>query len=496
MRKTKILCTMGPSCESLPIIKDMIRAGMNLARLNMAHGEPEEHRERIRNIRIAAEEMNAYIPVMLDIKGPEIRIGKLKEPAVELSANDPITLTTEQILGDSARISVNYEDLPNVLEKGSRILVDDGLIELVADSIGARDIKCIVRVGGILKPRKGVNLPGIKTTLPGITERDIRHILFGIEQGIDLIAVSFVRKAEDILEVRRLLKDRNAEHIQIISKIENEEGVANIDEIIAVSDGIMVARGDLGVEIEAEEVPHVQREIISKCNAAGKPVIVATHMLDSMQVNPRPTRAEVSDVSAAVLQEADVLMLSGETAAGKYPVESVRTMAMIAARTERTIDYAERFALRRKAESADITEIISQAAVSASLELNAKAIITPTESGFTAGMVSKYRPKAPIIAIARHPHVLQKLCLMRGVIPVLGGEAASTDERIASAIEYGCKSGWLNSGDYVVISAGVPIGRSGGTNMMKIQQIPAATEPSGGILSPGPEEREAWLERH
>jgi len=491
MRKTKILCTMGPSCDSLPVIRDMIRAGMDAARLNMAHGEPEEHVRRIRNIRIASQETGKYIPVMLDIKGPEIRIGKLKEPAVHLSTGDRITLTTEQILGDAKRISVNYEDLPDVLEQGSKVLIDDGLIELVVDSIDGRDIPCTVRIGGTLKPRKGVNLPGIKTTLPGITERDVRHILFGIEEGIDLIAVSFVRKAEDILEVRRLLEDRNAEHLPVISKIENEEGVANIEEILAVSDGIMVARGDLGVEIAVEEVPHVQRDIIAKCNAAGKPVIVATHMLDSMQVNPRPTRAEVSDVSAAVLQEADVLMLSGETAAGKYPVESVRTMAMIAARTERTIDCAERFARRRKAESANVTEIISQAAVSASLELKAKAIITPTESGFTAGMVSKYRPKAPIIAVARHPHVLRKLCLMRGVFPVLGGKAASTDEMIETAVEYGCKSGWLNRGDYVVISAGVPIGCSGSTNMIKIQQVSAADENIRGERSPRAERVES-----
>jgi len=471
MRKTKILCTMGPSCDSLPVIKEMIRAGMNVARLNMAHGELEEHAERIRNIRIASEEMRKDIPVMLDIKGPEIRIGKLREPSVELAVNDRITLTTEQILGDAKRVSVNYEDMPTVVRPGSTILIDDGLIELTADKIGDKEIECVVRTGGTLKPRKGVNLPGIQTTLPGITERDVGHILFGIEHGIDIIAVSFVRKAEDILELRKILKERNAEHIQVVSKIENDEGVANLDDILEVSDGIMIARGDLGVEIRVEEVPHVQREIISKCNAAGKPVIVATHMLESMQVNPRPTRAEASDVSMAVLQGADVLMLSGETAAGKYPVESVRTMAMIAERAERSINDSEPFALRQTAESAGVTGIITRAAVSASLELDAGAIITPTESGFTASMVSKYRPKAPIIAITRHLHVLRKLCLMWGVIPVMGSEACSTDELIASAIGHGRGTGMLKDGDFVVIAAGLPIFKSGGTKWIKIQQI-------------------------
>jgi len=453
------------------MLKEMILSGMNIARLNMAHGELEEHSERIRKIRTASEEVNVYIPILLDIKGPEIRIGKFKESAIALSTNDEIILTTEQILGDSKRIPVNYDDMPNVLQSGSRILIDDGLIELVVQSISGSEIKCKVLNGGTLKPRKGVNLPGVTTTLPGITERDVHHIMFGLENGIDIIAVSFVRKAEDILEVRRILKEKNAEHIQIISKIENEEGVTNLDGIIEVSDGIMVARGDLGVEIQVEEVPLVQRDIISKCNAVGKPVIVATHMLESMQINPRPTRAEVSDVSTAVLQGADVLMLSGETAAGRYPAESVRTMARVAEKAESTINYSEQFALRKKMGSTNVTEIISQAAVSSSLELNAKAIIAPTESGFTARMVSKYRPKAPIIAITQHPQVMQKLCLMWGVLPVMGDKVRSTDEMFASAIENSCKTGLLKDGDFVVISAGVPIGQSGSTNLIKIQKI-------------------------
>ncbi|MNI17862.1 Pyruvate kinase [compost metagenome] len=471
MRKTKIICTMGPACESITILKEMIRAGMNVARLNMAHGDLEGHSSRIKTIREAASEENTFVPVLLDIKGPEIRVGNLKDPYVELLTGEEIMITTRPILGDSKEISVNYEELPDVIKPHSRILIDDGLIELGVTSVKGQDIYCIILHGGILKPRKGVNLPGVKTTLPGVTERDVQHIQFGLKNGIDIIAVSFVRKAEDILEVRRILEENNSEHVQIISKIENEEGLLNLDEIIAVSDGIMVARGDLGVEIPMEEVPLVQREIIDKCNAAGKPVIVATHMLESMQVNPRPTRAEVSDVSTAVLQGADVVMLSGETAAGKYPVESVRTMATVAEKAETMINYAEQFSARKAKQTANITEVISQAAVSSSLELDAKAILTPTESGFTARMVSKYRPKAPIIAITQNVHVLQKLCLLWGVIPILGNKVTTTDEMFDSAVSRGCATGLIGKGDYVIISAGVPIGKQGTTNLIKVQQV-------------------------
>lgn len=471
MRKTKILCTMGPSCDSPQVLREMINYGMNLARLNMAHGELAEHKERIHRIREIAEELNIFIPILMDIKGPEIRIGKLKEDSIELSKNDVIILTTEDILGDAHKIPVNYIDMPNIMKPDSRILLDDGLIELSVTQVQGTDIYCKVINGGKLKPRKGVNLPGIKTTLPGITARDINHINFGLENGIDIIAVSFVRKAADIEEVRRILKQNNAGHIQIISKIENEEGVANLDEIIEASDGIMVARGDLGVEIQVEEVPLVQREIIEKCNNVGKPVIVATHMLDSMQVNPRPTRAEVSDVFTAVLQGVDVLMLSGETAAGKYASDSVRTMGMIADKAESKINYTEKFIQRKMKHTADVTEIISQAAVSSSLELNTKAIIAQTERGFTARMISKYRPKAPIIAVTQHANVLAKLCLMWGVLPVLGNEVRSTDDMFASAIDNSLTTGMINHGDFVVISAGVPVGKTGTTNLIKIHQI-------------------------
>ncbi|WP_166244070.1 pyruvate kinase [Paenibacillus turpanensis] len=471
MRKTKIVCTLGPSCDSGHILREMIRAGMNIARLNMAHGELDEHRERIRKVREAAENEQAYVPVLMDIKGPEVRIGKLKEDFVELVSGADIILTTEQILGDSTKIPVNYEEMPKVVKPNSRILIDDGLIELKVKSTSDHEILCSVVNGGKLKPRKGVNLPGVHTTLPGVTERDVKHVLFGIENGIEIIAMSFVRKAEDILELREILKENHGEHIQIISKIENDEGVANLDAIIEASDGIMVARGDLGVEIPVEEVPLVQKEIVEKCNAAGKPVIVATHMLDSMQVNPRPTRAEVSDVSAAVLQGADLVMLSGESAAGKYPVESVRMMATIAEKAESVMDYTEQFNKRQAQHGPSITEVISQAAVRSTFELDAKAILTPTESGFTARMVSKYRPKAPIIAITQHPEVIRKLCLLWGVIPVLGEPVASTDEMLDSAMKNSLATGIVRQGDYVVMSAGVPIGRAGTTNLIRIEQV-------------------------
>lgn len=449
----------------------MMRAGMNIARLNMAHGELQDHEDRIINIRTAALEQQKFVPILLDIKGPEIRIGKLKEPSIALIPGEEVVLTTDQLLGDATIISVNYEDMPKVLQHGSRILIDDGLIELRVESLDDRNIRCKIVSGGILKPRKGVNLPGVTTTLPGVTERDVEHILFGLNNDVEIIAMSFVRKAADVLEVRQILADHQAEHVQIISKIENEEGVTNIDEIIAVSDGIMVARGDLGVEIPFEEVPLEQKTMIQKCNAAGKPVIVATHMLESMQINPRPTRAEVTDVSNAVLQGADVLMLSGETAAGKYPVESVRMMAAIVEKTEGTIDYAQLFSAKRLNQTANITEIISQAVVSSSLDLKAKAILTPTKSGFTARMVSKYRPQSPIIAITPDPKIIPKLVLLRGVTPVVGESVRTTDEMFQSTISHAERLGMLEKGDYVVISAGVPLGESGTTNLIRIEQI-------------------------
>jgi pyruvate kinase len=471
MRKTKIVCTIGPASESLETLKKLINAGMNVARLNFSHGDYEEHGNRIKNIRQACQETGKTVAILLDTKGPEIRTGKLKEEPIELVQDKHIILTTEEILGDANRISVTYRDLPKDVQIGSTILIDDGLIGLTVVDIRGTEIECRIVNGGTLKSKKGVNVPGVKITLPGITEKDANDIVFGIEQGVDFIAASFVRKASDVMEIRELLERYNANHIQIISKIENQEGVENLDEILEVSDGLMVARGDLGVEIPAEEVPLVQKQMIKKCNQVGKPVITATMMLDSMQRNPRPTRAEASDVANAVFDGTDAVMLSGETAAGKYPVESVQTMARIALTAESALDHKEIYLRQMNFQQKTVTEVISQAVADSALELDAKAILTPTETGYTARMVSKYRPKAPIIAITPNDQVIRRLSLVWGVIPIKGEEAKTTDELFDLAVDRSVKSGLVSLGDIVVITAGVPVGRSGTTNLIKVHHV-------------------------
>ncbi|GIO39354.1 pyruvate kinase [Paenibacillus antibioticophila] len=471
MRKTKIVCTIGPSSESLENIKKLIMAGMNVARLNFSHGDYEEHGGRIKTIRQASAELGKSIAILLDTKGPEIRTGKLKEEPIELEQDELITLTTEEILGDKDRISITYSDLPNDVEVGSTILIDDGLIGLTVLDIQGTEIKCRIVNGGTIKSKKGVNVPGVNISLPGITEKDANDIKFGIEQGVDFIAASFVRKASDVLEIRELLEKNNATHIHIISKIENQQGVDNLDEILEVSDGLMVARGDLGVEIPAEDVPLAQKRMIEKCNRVGKPVITATQMLDSMQRNPRPTRAEASDVANAIFDGTDAIMLSGETAAGKYPVESVLTMSRIAEKAESALEYREIFIKQSNAQQTTVTEAISQSVANSALELNAKAIISSTETGYTARMVSKYRPKAPIIAVTTEESTMRRLALNWGVTPVKGKIATSTDEMFDYAMKGGLDSGLVKEGDLVVITAGIPLGRSGSTNLVKIGQI-------------------------
>lgn len=483
MRKTKIVCTIGPSSESLENTKKLIQAGMNVARLNFSHGDFEEHGNRIKNVGLANAELGTSVAILLDTKGPEIRLGKLKEEPIELVQGDAITLTTEEILGDRTRIPVTYNNLPNDLSVGSTVLIDDGLIGLTVESIEGTEIHCRIVNNGPIKSKKGVNVPGVKISLPGITEKDANDIIFGIEQGVDFIAASFVRKASDVLEIRELLEKHNASHIQIISKIENQEGVDNLDEILEVSDGLMVARGDLGVEIPAEEVPLVQKMMIKKCNRAGKPVITATQMLDSMQRNPRPTRAEASDVANAIFDGTDAIMLSGETAAGKYPVESVQTMSRIAERAENALEYREIFTKQANAQQTSVTEAISQAVANSALDLNAKAIITSTQSGFTARMVSKYRPKAPIIAVTTDAKVMKRLALGWGVIPVKGDDAVTTDEMFENAVNGAMGTGLLALGDTVVITAGVPVGLAGTTNLMKIHHIGELLAKGQGIGS-------------
>jgi len=483
MRKTKIVCTIGPASESLENTKKLIQAGMNVARLNFSHGDFEEHGNRIKNIRQACRELGKTVAILLDTKGPEIRLGNLAEEPIELVAGEFVTLTTENILGDRHRIPVTYSDLPRDVKAGDTILLDDGLIGLKVVEIQGTEIKCEIQNSGPIKSKKGVNVPGVAISLPGITEKDANDILFGIEQGIDFIAASFVRRASDVLEIRELLERHNASHIQIIAKIENRQGVDNLDEILEVADGLMVARGDLGVEIPVEEVPLVQKMMIEKCNRAGKPVITATQMLDSMQRNPRPTRAEASDVANAIFDGTDAIMLSGETAAGKYPVESVMTMARIAERAEAALEYREIFLRQASAQQTTVTEAISQAVANSALDLDADAIITSTESGYTARMVSKYRPKAPIIAVTPVEHVMRSLQLVWGVIPVLGKPAKTTDEMFDIAVNGAVESGLVKLGDTVVITAGVPVGRSGSTNLIKIHTVGDLVAKGQGIGS-------------
>lgn len=478
MRRTKIVCTIGPASDSVEVIKKLLLAGMNVARLNFSHGTHEEHGRRIASIRRAAGEAGKNVAIMLDTKGPEIRLGFFKEEPVVLSEGGLVTLTTEDIKGDKERIPVNYPGLPGDVRAGDTILVADGLIALKVLSTTETEIRCRVENGGELTSQKGVNVPGVAVNLPAVTEKDIQDIRFGIEQRLDFIAASFVRKAADVLAIRQILEDAGAD-IDIIAKIENREAVNNLDEIIKVSDGIMVARGDLGVEIPAEEVPLVQKAIIERCNRAGKPVVTATQMLESMIHNPRPTRAEASDVANAIFDGTDAVMLSGETAAGKYPVEAVETMARIAQRAEAALHYEEMLGKRRTVTpQRTVTDAISYATCATAQDLGAAAIITSTESGHTAKMVSKYRPRAPIVAVTPHAKVMRKLALVWGVQPLLVGVRNNTDEMMAAAVEVSLSAGLIKGGDLVVITAGVPVGVHGTTNLIRVHTV-------GDILARG-----------
>lgn len=473
MRKTKIVCTIGPASESVEKLMALMEAGMNVCRLNFSHGDHEEHAKRIANIREAAKKTNKNIAILLDTKGPEIRTHNMRNGAIDLEAGKTVIISMDEVEGTEEKFSVTYRGLIDDVQVGSKILLDDGLIGLEVLEIrkDAGEIVTKVLNGGTLKNKKGVNVPGVSVNLPGITEKDASDILFGIEQGIDYIAASFVRRASDVMEIRRLLEENNGTHIKIIPKIENQEGVDNIDEILEVSDGLMVARGDLGVEIPAEDVPLVQKQLIKKCNDIGKPVITATQMLDSMQRNPRPTRAEASDVANAIFDGTDAIMLSGETAAGQYPIEAVQTMHNIALKAETALDHRRILQNRSQAQEMNMTDAIGQSVVHTSLNLSVNAIITPTESGYSARMISKYRPKVPIVAVTSHPHVQRQLALVWGVYPQLGTEAHSTDDMLDLAVKESLKSGIVKHGDLVIITAGVPVGESGTTNLMKIHVV-------------------------
>ena len=473
MRKTKIVCTIGPASESQEMLENLISAGMNVARLNFSHGSHEEHAIRIAAIRDAAEKVGKPVGILLDTKGPEIRTHSMENGELHLVTGQVIDISMTEVVGNENVFSVTYEELINDVDQNDTILLDDGLIQLrvLAKDTDKGLIHTIVENAGVLKNKKGVNVPGVSIKLPGITEKDAQDILFGIDQGVDFIAASFVRTAKDVLEIRELLEQNNGGHIQIIPKIENQEGVDNIDDIITVSDGLMVARGDLGVEIPAEEVPLVQKLLIKKCNEVGKPVITATQMLDSMQRFPRPTRAEASDVANAIIDGTDAIMLSGETAAGLYPLESVQTMNKIAERTEQSLDYRQVVSKRSKGREANMTEAISQAVAYTSINLGVKAVLAPTESGNTARMIAKYRPGVPIVAISGSAQTTQMLTLVWGVQPLQCGRVQTTDEILELAVDESLKHGFVDHGDVVVITAGVPVGEAGTTNLMKVHVI-------------------------
>ncbi|AOM82258.1 pyruvate kinase [Salisediminibacterium beveridgei] len=480
-RKTKIVCTIGPASESPEMLTSLIDAGMNVARLNFSHGDFDEHGARIKSIREASEKAGESVAILLDTKGPEIRTQTLEGGFADLEKGKTVRVSMKEVVGNADKISVTYPGLINDVHVGSFLLLDDGLIELKVTAIEEDELVTEVVNSGTLKNKKGVNVPNVSVNLPGITEKDANDIIFGIEQDVDFIAASFVRRASDVHEIRELLEKHNATHIQIIPKIENQEGVDNIDEILEASDGLMVARGDLGVEIPAEDVPLVQKELIKKCNQMGKPVITATQMLDSMQRNPRPTRAEASDVANAIFDGTDAIMLSGETAAGDYPRESVQTMANIAFKTESALKYRE--ILRKKSKEIEntVTDAISQSVSHTALNLGAAAIVTATQSGHTARMISKYRPEAPIIAVTSSARVNRAMALVWGVYARTGSQVDSTDEMLRLSVDEAKKSGYVNNGDLVVITAGVPVGESGTTNLMKVQLVGEVAARGQGI---------------
>ncbi|AET68721.1 pyruvate kinase [Desulfosporosinus orientis DSM 765] len=473
MRRTKIVCTIGPASESEEKVQALLNAGMDVARLNFSHGTHDEHRSRIEVLRQEAAKMGKHLGILLDTKGPEVRTGKAPDEGIILKNGAEFILDTDLSLGNQERVGITYTDLWRKVKPGSHILIDDGQLDLEVTSVEKETIRTVIRNGGVLKSQKGVNTPNALIDLPAVTERDIEDIKFGISQGIDYIAASFTRKAANILDVRRVVEEMGAD-VHIIAKIESREGINNLDDILEVADGLMVARGDLGVEIPVEEVPIRQKEMIRKCNLLGKPVIVATQMLDSMIRQPRPTRAEASDVANAILDGTDAIMLSGETAAGSYPVEAVVMMDKISQQIEK--NYVKQQSTRHN--QLNVAEAISFASYTIANDLKAAAILTPTHSGMTARMISKYRPAATIVAATPFANTARKLSLQWGVRPILVPESSGTDEMLAVTLNTSLNQNFIQAGDVVVITAGVPIGKVGSTNMIKVQIM-------GNILSKG-----------
>lgn len=467
MRKTKIICTIGPASESEEKLRELMKAGMNVARFNFSHGTHEEHKKKFGRVVKVSGELGLSVATLLDTKGPEIRLRDFENGKAELTAGQEFTLTTEEIVGNKNRAAITYQDLKQDVQAGSRILIDDGKIEMEVKEIKGEEIICIVKNGGMVSDHKGINVPGAELSMPFISSADREDILFGIQMGFDFIAASFVRTKEDILEIRKILDAHNSP-IKIIAKIESLQGIQNLEEILSVSDGIMVARGDMGVELPLEEVPIIQKKMIKMAVGAGKHVITATQMLESMIQNPRPTRAEANDVANAIYDGTTAIMLSGESAAGKYPVEAVETMARIAERTEKVIDYNGRMLSKTPRNLEDVTTAISYATCTTAMHLNAEAIITVTMSGFTAGMVSRYKPSCQIIGCSVNPRVCRQMALMWGVTPVLMPREENTKELFADAIHLAKKQELIHNGDTVVLTAGVPLGESGRTNMIQV----------------------------
>lgn len=468
MRKTKIICTLGPSTKDEQVLRDLMLNGMSVARINFSHGTHDEHRETIKKVKEIRRQLNLPVALLLDTKGPEIRIGDFENGRIQLKKGQTFVLTTNEVQGNENTVSITYKNLVNDISVGNTILIDDGLIGMEVLSVTETDIVCRVLNDGGISNHKGVNVPNVELSMPYISEKDYNDITFGIENEFDFIAASFTRTANDIVQIRKILRDHGCNNINIIAKIENMQGVENIDEIIRISDGIMVARGDMGVEIPLEEVPVIQKKIIKKAYNAGKQVITATQMLDSMMKNPRPTRAEATDVANAIYDGTSAIMLSGETAAGLYPIESLKTMDKIARRAEQDIDYTKRFRERQGTQNTDITSAISHATCMTAMDLNAAAIITVTKSGRTARMISKYRPSCPIIGCSPDERVCRQMNLSWGVEPLLIAEENDTDELFDHAVDAAEQACLIAAGEIAVLTAGVPLGISGTTNLIKV----------------------------
>ena len=483
MRKTKIICTLGPSTDKDGVLRELVANGMNVARFNFSHGSHEEHKGRLDNLKAIRAELGKPVAALLDTKGPEIRLKEFKNGVEMLEAGQTFTLTTREVEGTKEICSITYKDLPQDVHEGGTIMLDDGLIKLRITNVTDTDITCEVLNSGKIKNKKGVNVPGVHLSMPYLSQRDRDDIIFGVQQGFDFIAASFVRTAQDVYDIRNLLNEYDS-NIRIIAKIENREGVNNIDSILAAADAVMVARGDLGVEIDFTELPGIQKSVIDRSFSFGKPIVTATQMLDSMMVNPRPTRAEISDVANAIYDGTSAIMLSGETAAGAYPVEALKTMSAIAERTENEVHYRDNRLVDAGNGQISVSDATAHAACLTAKDVNASAIVTVSESGNTARLLSKYRPAQPIIACVMNEQVQRQLAISWGITPLMMALAHSTDELIEMSTSLAKENGYLHDGELAVVTAGVPVGVSGTTNMIKIHMIGNCLATGVGI---GPE---------